>query len=78
MEVTYLEAIRQGISEEMERDPAVFLLGEDIGVVGCRVGQRIQTCLNRRCQCFRFAVVHLFLSACFSHVFILVLTPLAS
>src|SRR5512145_391849 len=34
MEVTYLEAIRQGIWEEMERDPAVFLIGEDIGVYG--------------------------------------------
>jgi len=32
--LTYLEAIRQGIWEEMERDPAVFLLGEDIGVYG--------------------------------------------
>jgi 2-oxoisovalerate dehydrogenase E1 component beta subunit len=31
---TYVEAIRQGIWEEMERDPAVFLLGEDIGVYG--------------------------------------------
>jgi 2-oxoisovalerate dehydrogenase E1 component beta subunit len=34
MPVTYLEAIRQGIREEMERDPDVFLLGEDIGVYG--------------------------------------------
>ena len=34
MPVTYLEAIRQGIWEEMERDPDVFLLGEDIGVYG--------------------------------------------
>ena len=34
MQLTYLEAIRQGISEEMERDPKVFLLGEDIGVYG--------------------------------------------
>lgn len=34
MQVTYLEAIRQGIGEEMERDPNVFLLGEDIGVFG--------------------------------------------
>jgi 2-oxoisovalerate dehydrogenase E1 component beta subunit len=34
MEVTYLEAIRQGIWEEMERDPNVFLIGEDIGVYG--------------------------------------------
>ncbi len=34
MEVTYLEAIRQGIWEEMERDPSVFVLGEDIGIYG--------------------------------------------
>ena len=27
--LTYLDAIRQGIWEEMERDPSVFLLGED-------------------------------------------------
>jgi len=32
--MTYLEAIRRGIWEEMERDPSVFLLGEDIGVYG--------------------------------------------
>ena len=32
--VTYLEAIRQGIYEEMVRDPAVFCIGEDIGVYG--------------------------------------------
>jgi 2-oxoisovalerate dehydrogenase E1 component beta subunit len=32
--VTYLEAIRQGIWEEMERDPSVFVLGEDVGVYG--------------------------------------------
>jgi 2-oxoisovalerate dehydrogenase E1 component beta subunit len=31
---TYLEAIRQGIWEEMERDPRVFCLGEDIGIYG--------------------------------------------
>src|SRR6185436_16063156 len=34
MQLTYLEAIRQGLWEEMERDPDVFLLGEDIGVYG--------------------------------------------
>jgi len=34
MLVTYLEAIRQGIWEEMERDPDVFLLGEDVAVYG--------------------------------------------
>ncbi len=33
-QLTYLEAIRQGIWEEMERDPAVFCLGEDIGIYG--------------------------------------------
>lgn len=32
--VTYLEAIRQGIWEEMERDQNVFVLGEDVGVYG--------------------------------------------
>ena len=33
-ETTYLEAIRDGLAEEMERDPSVFCLGEDIGVYG--------------------------------------------
>jgi len=32
--LTYLEAIRQGMWEEMERDERVFLLGEDIGAYG--------------------------------------------
>jgi len=32
--VTMLEAIRQAIFEEMERDPAVVAIGEDIGVYG--------------------------------------------
>ncbi len=32
--VTFLEAIRQALFEEMERDPAVVLLGEDVGVYG--------------------------------------------
>jgi len=31
---TYLEAIRQGIWEEMERDERVFILGEDVGIYG--------------------------------------------
>src|SRR5205807_7765876 len=31
---TYLEAIRQGLWEEMEADPTVFCIGEDIGVYG--------------------------------------------
>ncbi len=33
-ELTYLEALRQGLWEEMERDERVFLLGEDIGRYG--------------------------------------------
>ncbi len=33
-EVTYLEAIRQALIEEMERDESVFCLGEDIGAYG--------------------------------------------
>jgi 2-oxoisovalerate dehydrogenase E1 component beta subunit len=32
--VTYLEAIRQALIEEMEADPRVFLIGEDIGHFG--------------------------------------------
>ncbi len=32
--LTYLEAIRQGIWEEMVRDPSVFCIGEDIGIYG--------------------------------------------
>ena len=31
---TYVEAIRQGIQEEMARDESVFVLGEDVGVYG--------------------------------------------
>jgi 2-oxoisovalerate dehydrogenase E1 component beta subunit len=33
-EATYLEAIRQALFEEMDRDPAVVLIGEDVGVYG--------------------------------------------
>jgi pyruvate/2-oxoglutarate/acetoin dehydrogenase E1 component len=33
-EQTYLEALRRGMWEEMERDERVFLLGEDIGAYG--------------------------------------------
>jgi 2-oxoisovalerate dehydrogenase E1 component beta subunit len=33
-QATYLEAIRQGLWEEMESDPTVFCIGEDIGVYG--------------------------------------------
>src|SRR5207245_2865437 len=33
-DVTYLEALRQGLWEEMERDNRVFILGEDVGIYG--------------------------------------------
>jgi len=33
-ETTYLEAIRQAMWEEMEVDPRVFLIGEDVGNYG--------------------------------------------
>lgn len=33
-EITYLEAIREALFEEMERDPGVFCLGEDVGAYG--------------------------------------------
>ena len=33
-EVTYLEALRQGLQEEMRRDERVFILGEDVGRYG--------------------------------------------
>jgi pyruvate/2-oxoglutarate/acetoin dehydrogenase E1 component len=30
-ELSYLDAIREGLAEEMRRDPKVFVLGEDVG-----------------------------------------------
>ena len=33
-EVTYLEALRDGLREEMQRDERVFILGEDVGTYG--------------------------------------------
>jgi len=33
-ELTYLEALRQGLREEMRRDERVFILGEDVGHYG--------------------------------------------
>lgn len=34
MKFTYADGIRQAIAEEMERDPDVFLIGEDVGAPG--------------------------------------------
>jgi 2-oxoisovalerate dehydrogenase E1 component beta subunit len=33
-DLTYLEAIREALAEEMRRDPGVFVLGEDVGAYG--------------------------------------------
>jgi 2-oxoisovalerate dehydrogenase E1 component beta subunit len=32
--LTYIEAISEGLREEMRRDPSVFILGEDVGTFG--------------------------------------------
>jgi pyruvate dehydrogenase E1 component beta subunit len=37
-ELTYAEAIREGLAQAMEADPRVFTLGEDIGVYGGAFG----------------------------------------
>jgi len=36
--ITYVEAIREALAEEMERDPTVFVLGEDVGDLGGAFG----------------------------------------
>lgn len=33
-EITYLEAVREAMTQEMERDETVFLIGEDVGAYG--------------------------------------------
>ena len=37
-ELSYLEAIREALAEEMRRDPKVFVLGEDVGPYGGAFG----------------------------------------
>ena len=37
-EISYLEAVGEALSQEMRRDPEVFLLGEDVGVYGGAFG----------------------------------------
>jgi pyruvate dehydrogenase E1 component beta subunit len=37
-EITYLEAVREAIVQEMRRDPEVFLIGEDVGAYGGAFG----------------------------------------
>lgn len=37
-EITFVEAVREAMSQEMRRDPEVFLIGEDIGIYGGAFG----------------------------------------
>jgi pyruvate/2-oxoglutarate/acetoin dehydrogenase E1 component len=37
-ELTYLEAVREALVQEMRRDPTVFVIGEDVGVYGGAFG----------------------------------------
>lgn len=37
-EITYREALNEALSEELERDPSVFLMGEDIAIYGGAYG----------------------------------------
>lgn len=37
-EITYLEAVREALRQEMQRDERVFILGEDVGVYGGAFG----------------------------------------
>src|SRR5256885_14112814 len=37
-DITYLEAIREALAEEMRRDAKVFVLGEDVGAYGGAFG----------------------------------------
>ena len=37
-ELSYLEAVREALTQEMRRDQEVFLIGEDIGVYGGAFG----------------------------------------
>src|SRR5512144_2911814 len=37
-DISYLDAIREALFEEMRRDPKVFVLGEDVGAYGGAFG----------------------------------------
>jgi pyruvate/2-oxoglutarate/acetoin dehydrogenase E1 component len=38
-EINFRQAIGEALDEEMERDPAVFIIGEDVGVMGGLMGE---------------------------------------
>jgi pyruvate/2-oxoglutarate/acetoin dehydrogenase E1 component len=37
-QISYLEAVREALTQEMRRDPEVFIIGEDVGVYGGAFG----------------------------------------
>jgi pyruvate/2-oxoglutarate/acetoin dehydrogenase E1 component len=37
-QISYLEAVREALAQEMRRDPEVFIIGEDVGVYGGAFG----------------------------------------
>jgi len=39
--VSYLEAIAAGLASEMEADPDVFLIGEDVGGMAVHIASRV-------------------------------------
>ena len=50
-ELTYLEAIREALAEEMRRDPKVFVLGEDVGAYGGAFGVTAGTRTRSSASC---------------------------
>jgi acetoin:2,6-dichlorophenolindophenol oxidoreductase subunit beta len=43
-EITYLEAVREALRQEMQRDERVFIIGEDVGVYGGAFGVTLGLC----------------------------------
>jgi acetoin:2,6-dichlorophenolindophenol oxidoreductase subunit beta len=43
-EITYLEAVREALRQEMQRDEKVFIIGEDVGVYGGAFGVTLGLC----------------------------------
>ena len=37
--LTFLKAINKAVDEEMQRDPTVFILGEDVRAMGAPLGE---------------------------------------
>ncbi len=37
-QINFRQAIAEALAEEMERDPSVFIIGEDVGTMGGLMG----------------------------------------